>query len=230
MPKKILVVDDEEKIVAIVKAYLEKDGYRVAVAHDGKQALALAKREKPDLVVLDLMLPEVSGWEVLRALRGEAKTPVIMLTARDDDADVIAGLEMGADDYVTKPFNPRELLARIRAVLRRGAGEEKETAPIEVGGLIVDPSRHEVFRDGMPIALTPTEFALLELLARHPGRVYTRLQLLDLTQGDAYEGFERVVDSHVKNLRQKIEPEPGRPRYVLTVFGVGYKMAERFDE
>jgi DNA-binding response OmpR family regulator len=230
MPKeKILVVDDEERIVAIVKAYLERDGYRVVTAFDGRQALELTGREHPDLVILDLMLPELSGWEVLRSLRSTSAVPVLMLTARDEDAEKIVGLEMGADDYVTKPFNPRELLARVRAILRRTAGFARGRTAITTGSLVVDPERHEARRDGVPVPLTPTEFALLEVLARHPGRAFTRLQLLDLVQGESYEGFERALDSHIKNLRQKIEPEPRHPKYILTVFGVGYKFAERPD-
>lgn len=227
---KILVVDDEERIVEIVRGYLEKDGYRVVVARDGRQALDIAKRERPDLVVLDLMLPEVSGWDVCRSLLDDHKIPVIMLTARDDDSDKIAGLELGADDYVTKPFNPRELLARVRAVLRRTKESGQEQRLIIAGELKIDPERHIVLRNGTPLALTPTEFELLRALAVKPGRVFTRLQLLDIVQGEAYEGYERAIDSHIKNLRQKIEPDPRRPQYILTVFGVGYRFAERIDE
>ncbi len=227
---KILVVDDEERIVEIGRAYLEKDGYRVVAARDGRQALDLVSREHPNLVILDLMLPETSGWDVCRSVREIFKIPVIMLTARDDDSDKIAGLELGADDYVTKPFNPRELLARVLAVLRRASDQEQGQPRVTFGALIIDPERHEVYREGQPLALTPTEFELLRALSARPGRVFSRLQLLDLVQGEAFEGYERAIDSHIKNLRQKIEVNPRRPRYVLTVFGVGYKFAEQIDE
>ncbi len=227
--EKILVVDDEERIVNIVRAYFAKEGYRVLSARDGAEALALARREQPDLIILDLMLPQVSGWDVCRELRRDSAVPVIMLTARDDDTDKIVGLELGADDYVTKPFNPKELVARARAVLRRAKPAPAPAKVIAVGDLVIDVERHEVRRAGVPVALTPSEFALLATLAASPGRVFTRLQLLERVQGDAFEGYERAIDSHVKNLRQKIEDDPRRPRYVLTVFGVGYKFAEHVD-
>ena len=226
MTEQVLVVDDEPRIVEIVRAYLEREGFRVITAADGATGLEMARRERPALVVLDLMLPGLSGWEICRTLRAEGGPPIIMLTARDDVTDKIVGLELGADDYVTKPFNARELAARVRAVLRRARGEQAPARAIVVGDLTVDPERHEVRRDGQPIALTPTEFAILEALASQPGRAFSRLQLLERAQGEAYEGYERAIDSHVKNLRQKIEPDPRHPRYVLTVFGVGYKMAD----
>jgi two-component system OmpR family response regulator len=221
--EKILVVDDEKQIVDIVRAYLEKDGYRVVTAYDGRQALEVAARERPALLVLDLMLPEMSGWDVMRSLRQTSDAPVIILTARDDPTDKVVGLELGADDYVVKPFEPKELLARIRAVLRRTRAPEAREI-ITVGDLTVDPGRYEVRLGDRRIDLTPTEFALLQLMARHPGIVYTRLQLLEAIRGDAYEGYERAIDSHIKNLRQKLEPDPGRPRYILTVHGVGYRL------
>ncbi|MCD6358986.1 MAG: response regulator transcription factor, partial [Dehalococcoidia bacterium] len=186
--QKILVVDDEEKIVNIVRAYLEKESYRVNVAFDGRVALDMARRYKPDLVILDLMLPEISGWDVCRTLRGESNVPVIMLTARDEDTDKIVGLEIGADDYVTKPFNPKELVSRVRAVLRRVDKQEKGRAIIEVGGLIIDIEKHQVHRGDEQIELTPIEFDLLSLLAQSQGRVYSRMQILDKLQDDAYEG------------------------------------------
>jgi len=223
--QKILVVDDENRIVDIVKAYLEKDGFAVATAHDGQTALDRIRAEHPDLVVLDLMLPGVSGWDICRTVRRESKIPIIMLTARDDDADKIVGLELGADDYVTKPFNPRELVARVRAVLRRVSDSSEGPHVIKVGNLGIDLDGHEVRRDGRVVQLTRSEFALLEALATRPGRALTRLQLLDNVQGISYEGYERAIDSHIKNLRQKIEDDPHNPRYVLTVFGVGYKFA-----
>ena len=226
MAEQILVVDDEPRIVDIVRVYLAREGYRILTAADGTTALEIARREHPDLVILDLMLPGMSGWDVCRALRAEGGPAIIMLTARDDTTDKVVGLELGADDYVTKPFDPHELVARVRAVLRR---THQPPAPAQVvtrGDLVVDSERHEVRRSGKPVPLTPTEFGILEALASQPGRVFSRLQLLEATQGDAYEGYERSVDSNVKNLRQKIEPDPRNPRYVLTVFGVGYKLAE----
>ena len=221
--KKILVVDDEKKIVDIVKVYLERDGYRVIVAYDGRLALQMARSESPDLIVLDLMLPEVSGWDVCRALRAESNVPIIMLTALDDDSDKIVGLELGADDYVVKPFNPKELVSRVRAVLRRAEGAVVKLKRIELADLSIDLERHEVKRDEKLVELTLTEFELLRVLAEAPGRVYSRMQLLDKVQGSAYEGYERTIDSHIKNLRKKVEPDPERPQYVITVRGVGYK-------
>jgi DNA-binding response OmpR family regulator len=222
---KILVVDDEEKIVRIVKAYLEREGYTVVAAYDGKAALAMARTEAPDLVLLDLMLPEVSGWDVCRTLRAESNVPIIMLTARDEDTDKIVGLELGADDYVTKPFNPRELVARVRAVLRR-AESPQEKRRMVFGDLTVDLDKHEVRHAGRLVELTPTEFELLRVLAEAPGRVYSRMQLLDKVQGYAYEGYERTIDSHIKNLRKKLEADPEKPRYIVTVRGVGYKLGQ----
>jgi DNA-binding response OmpR family regulator len=228
MNKKILVVDDEPRIVDVVQAYLERDGYRVLTAADGKTALNLARRERPALVILDLMLPEMDGLEVCRTLRQESNVPVIMLTARTEETDKLIGLELGADDYVTKPFSPRELVARVRAVLRRAVatGEAAEISTLVHGDLVIDPLRHTVTRAGQPIALTPTEFALLLALAQSPGRVFSRLQLMDRALGESYEGYERTLDAHIKNLRRKLEPDPAHPRYVQTVFGVGYKFAE----
>jgi DNA-binding response OmpR family regulator len=221
--EKILVVDDEAKIVELVRAYLERDGYQVLTAYDGRQALELARRERPDLMVLDLMLPEVDGLEVCRILRRESSLPIIMLTARDEEPDKLVGLELGADDYITKPFSPREVVARVRAVLRRAASPPAEERTV-VGDLVIDPARHEVFCHGQPLSLTPTEFKLLEVLARSPGRVYTRLQLLDLVQGEAYEGYERTIDAHIKNLRDKMGAFAGGGGCrIVTVYGVGYK-------
>ncbi len=222
--EKILVVDDEVKIVRVVRAYLEREGYRVLEAHDGKEALEVARREKPELVVLDLMLPEISGWDVCRTLRQETSIPILMLTARDDDTDKIVGLELGADDYVTKPFNPKELVARVRAILRR-VGRQPVGETILSGDLRIDLQKREVLVGSKEVHLTPTEFDLLKVMAEHPGRVFTRAQLLDTAAGVSFEGYDRAVDSHIKNLRQKIEADPRKPRYVLTVFGVGYKFA-----
>lgn len=226
MAKKILVVDDEKKIVDIVRAYLERDGFRVVMTYDGQAALDAVRRYSPDLVVLDLMLPELSGWEVCRILRKESDIPIIMLTAREEATDKIIGLELGADDYVTKPFDPKELVSRVRAVLRRSQDRVIAAEKLQVADLTIDVERRQVSRGGQVIELTPLEFDLLRVLAKRPGRVFSRMQLLDRVQGDAYEGYERTIDSHIKNLRKKIEPEPERPRYIITVYGVGYKLEE----
>ncbi|MBM2825626.1 MAG: DNA-binding response regulator [Dehalococcoidales bacterium] len=226
---KILVVDDEKKIVEIVKAYMEREGYEVSAAYDGKAALAAAKQQSPDLVILDLMLPQVSGWDVCRALRAESNIPVIMLTARDDVTDKIVGLELGADDYVTKPFDPKELVSRVKAVLRRTTTRSATQPVLKLADLLINLEKRDVRRHGESIELTPMEFDLLATLAKNPGRVFSRMQLLDTVQGVAYEGYERTIDSHIKNLRKKIEPNASRPRYVITVHGVGYKVPETAD-
>ena len=220
---KILVVDDEAKIVKLVRAYLEQAGFTVVVAEDGQTALIQARREKPDLVILDLGLPGIDGLDVARTLRREGDTPIIMLTARVDDTDRIIGLELGADDYVSKPFNPRELVARVRAVLRRTAGSAPPVEILRGGDLVLDVSAHLVTLAGQSLDLTPTEFDLLQVFMQNPGRAFTRLELLDRVQGDAYEGYERTIDAHVKNLRAKLGDDPRHPRYVQTVYGVGYK-------
>jgi DNA-binding response OmpR family regulator len=225
--KKILVVDDEKKIVDIVKAYLEREGYHVAVAYDGESALNLIGKEIPDLVILDLMLPGVSGLDVCRRLRSRSDVPIIMLTARDEVSDRIVGLELGADDYVPKPFDPKELVSRVRALFRRTGGKMTPGVVLTIGDLVIDSEKRTVQRGGNNLDLTATEFELLKALAENPGRVYTRMQLLDLIQGDSFEGYERTVDSHVKNLRKKIEPDPEHPQYILTVYGVGYKLGEQ---
>jgi DNA-binding response OmpR family regulator len=225
--KKILVVDDEKKIVDIVKAYLEKESYQVFVAYDGQNALDMAKIHSPDLIVLDLMLPEVSGWDVCRTLRKNSDVPIIMLTARDEVSDKIVGLELGADDYVTKPFSASELVSRIRAVLRRTENKKESKALINVIDLSINVEKRQVSRSGQAIELTAMEFDLLKAMAENPGRVFSRMQLLDNVQGIAYEGYERTIDSHIKNLRKKIEPDPSTPRYITTIYGVGYKMEEK---
>jgi len=229
--RKILVVDDERKIVELVRLYLEKDGYRVLVAYDGLKGLELARQKRPDLILLDLMLPGMDGLDVCRILQTESEVPIIMLTAKTTDEDKLVGLELGADDYVTKPFNPREVVARVRAVLRRADGESPQ-GPTEMrfADLVIDRRRHEVRMQGEVVNLTPTEFRLLEVLAEEPGRAFTRLELLDRVFGYDFEGFERTVDVHVRNLRKKIELDPKQPTYVQTVYGVGYKFDENLGE
>ena len=231
--RKILVVDDEPKLVRVVREYLEHDGYRVVSAGDGREALERFRQERPDLVVLDVMLPELDGLEVCRRIRRDSAVPIVMLTARAEEVDELIGLELGADDYVAKPFSPRTLLARVRSVLRRAVpAEEYEAggseAPLSVGPLRVDPSRHEATWNGAPLALTPTEFRLLWALARRPGRVFGRLELLERIQGEAYAGYERTVDAHVKNLRKKLAAAGGEAAAssIATVPGVGYRMEE----
>ena len=224
----ILVVDDEPKLVKVVRDYLEHDGYRVVSAGDGREALARFREARPDLVVLDLMLPELDGLEVCRRLRRDSNVPIIMLTARAEEVDELVGLELGADDYVTKPFSPRALLARIRSVLRRASPAEDGEAPLSVGPLRVDPSRHEASWEGAPLALTPTECRLLTAFARRPGRGFERLTLLEAIQGETYAGYARTVDAHVKNLRKKLAAASGdaAASSIATVPGVGYRMEE----
>jgi DNA-binding response OmpR family regulator len=224
MSQKILVVDDEAKIVRLVRSYLEQAGYDVVEAGDGQTALIQARRERPDLVILDLGLPGIDGLEVIRTLRREGDTSIIVLTARIEDTDKIVGLELGADDYITKPFNPREMVARARAVLRRSGGDPPVAEILRAGDLVLDVSGREGTLSGCTLELTPTEFDLLALLLRNPGRVFTRLELLDRLQGDAYEGYERTIDAHIKNLRAKLGEDPRQPRYIKTVFGVGYRL------
>jgi two-component system alkaline phosphatase synthesis response regulator PhoP len=231
----ILVVDDEQRIAHLVRDYLQAAGFQVFTAYDGQTALAQFRHERPDLVVLDLNLPpdrsgrSMDGIDVTRAIRSEAQTPIIMLTARVEETDRIIGLELGADDYVTKPFSPRELVARVRAVLRRTSSVETAAAPLHAGALTIDPERRLAYRDDQALSLTTTEFDLLLVLARNPGRVFSRMELLDRVQGVAYEGYERTIDVHIKNLRKKIEPSPRHPRYILTVYGAGYRFAEDPD-
>ncbi|HRL14511.1 MAG TPA: response regulator transcription factor [Aggregatilineales bacterium] len=232
MAQRILVVDDDRKITRVIQSYLEQAGMIVFVAHDGDSAIHQIKRERPDLIVLDLMLPGKSGWEVIAWLRGDthlAATPVLMLTARVEDADKIHGLELGADDYVTKPFNPLELVARIKAILRRARAELSAPHILESGGLRLDLDGHTLLRDGEPVDLTPTEFALLRTLMQYPNRSFTRDELIEHALGYAYEGMGRTLDSHIKNLRKKIEADPSAPQWIETVFGVGYRFREERD-
>jgi two-component system alkaline phosphatase synthesis response regulator PhoP len=225
----ILVVDDEPGIVQIARDYLDRAGFRVITAYDGTTALHLARSERPHLLVLDLMLPGMDGLDVTRALRLEPTTrklPIIMLTARVEEADRLIGLELGADDYMTKPFSPRELVARVRAVLRRSEDAADPGMIIQFGDLRIDLERRSVRRAGDLLELTATEFDLLAVLAREPGRPFTRAQLVERVYDTAYAGYDRTIDAHIKNVRRKIEPDPQRPRYVLTVYGVGYKFGE----
>jgi two-component system, OmpR family, alkaline phosphatase synthesis response regulator PhoP len=226
MAQTVLVVDDEPRIAAIAADYLRHAGYAVLTAADGVQALQLARARRPDLVVLDLGLPGLGGLEVARALRAETAVPIVMLTARVEESDRLLGLELGADDYITKPFSPRELVARVKAVLRRTDQGGSTGTVLRLADLTLDTARLSVSRGGGAIDLTPTEFQLLATLARHPGRVFTRAQLLDAVRGEAGESFDRAIDAHVKNVRRKLEPDTRNPRYILTVYGVGYKAAE----
>jgi two-component system, OmpR family, alkaline phosphatase synthesis response regulator PhoP len=226
MQELILVVDDEPKVLKLTRDYLEKDGFRVISAADGGAALQMARREKPDLVVLDLMLPGVDGWEVCRALRRETDLPIIMLTARAEESDQLVGLELGADDYITKPFSPRTLVARVRALLRRTQGRMKPPAVVRAGGLEIDLEGHKVQVDGAPVHLTPNEFRLLVALAQHPGQLFSREQLVDHLHGASFDSFDRSIDSHIKNLRRKLEADPAHPRFIETVYGEGYRFME----
>jgi len=223
MARTILVVDDEVRIVKLVRDYLERAGFDVLTACDGATALQLAHRDRPDLIVLDLMLPGVDGLDVCRRLRQGSGVPIIMLTARVEEADRIVGLELGADDYVTKPFSPRELVARVRATLRRVNGELGPATAVRAGDVELDTAALTATVAGEPVDLTPTEFQLLATLVRQPGRIFGREQLLEAIHGVAFDGYDRSVDSHVKNLRRKIEPDPRQPRYIQTVYGVGYR-------
>ena len=227
MNEKILVVDDEPEIVRVLRGYLEQANYTVLTAFSGPEALRRARTEGPDLILLDVMLPGMDGIDVCRTLRQSSDVPIIMLTARVEETDRVLGLELGADDYVTKPFSPREVVARVRAVLRRSGGETAAaTELLSVRDLKLDVGRHTVALDGAPVELTPSEFEILRAMMNAPGRVFSRLQLLEAAQGQAYEGYERTVDTHVKNLRRKIEPDPPNPVYIMTVHGLGYKLRE----
>lgn len=229
MSSQILVVEDEAKIAQIIKAYLEKEGYLVSVAADGEEALKQLHLNPPDLVVLDRMIPKISGDLVCTRIRQEGETPILMLSARSTEDDRVFGLQIGADDYLIKPFSPRELVARVQALLRR-ASRTKTMEPallaFDGGNITIDPVRYEVRLENRLIDLTPTEFRLLLLLATHPGRVFPRERLIEEVMGTEFAGYDRTVDAHIKNLRQKIEPHPKKPRYIQTVFGVGYRFAE----
>jgi DNA-binding response OmpR family regulator len=226
MSQTILVVDDEKKLREMLRVYLQQEGFRVVEAGNGREALFVARDQKPDLVVLDVMMPEMSGQDFIRAFSKESDTPIIFLTARIEDHDKIVGLELGADDYVTKPFNVRELIARIRAVLRRTQKPALEAEVLRASDIVLDRSTFHVDVAGAPVELTRSEFELLAALMASPGRVFSRLDLLDAMSGDAYEGYERTIDVHIRNLRAKIEPDSKRPKYIETVYGMGYRFAK----
>jgi len=225
MPKTILVVDDKASVRTLVREYLTAEGFRVVTAENGQNALYAARQEKPDLVLLDIMMPEMDGYEFVRLYRRESSIPVILLTAKMEESDKVLGLELGADDYITKPFGMKELVARIRAALRRAGAPSAPSVILRVGEIALDKEAHQVTVSGKPVRLTPSEFDLLAALMAAPGRVFSRLDLLEHLQGVAFEGAARTVDVHVRNLRAKIEPDPARPHYIETVFGVGYRFA-----
>ncbi len=225
MSKTVLVVDDKKELRVMVKSYLDEEGFRVVLAADGQEALYVARHEKPDLIILDLMMPNMGGYDFLRTYRREADTPIIILTAKLEEGDKVLGLELGADDFVTKPFSMRELVARVRAVLRRMDRDQADVALLRAGDVALDRRRRQVTVDQRSVDLTPSEFDLLAVFLTTPGRVFTRAELLDRLQGGAYDGYERTIDVHIRNLRTKIEPDPSKPRYVETVYGVGYRFA-----
>jgi DNA-binding response OmpR family regulator len=226
MPQTILIIDDEKRLVSLVQSYRVQEGYRVVTAYNGKDALPVAQKEKPDLIILDIMMPEMNGYDFMRARRKESDTPIIMLTAKVEDDDKIIGLELGADDYVTKPFKPRELMARVRNVLRRAGKSEPKGKTLKAGDITLDRDSREVLIGERAVDLTPSEFDLLAALMSAPGKVFSRLDLLDMIQGVRYEGYERTIDAHVKNLRAKIEADPRKPRYIETMYGVGYRLSK----
>lgn len=225
---KVLVVDDDEKILKVMTAYLEKEGYTVLAAKDGWEAVDKARQLVPDIVLLDVMLPSLDGWGVCKEIRRTSDVPIIMLTARDAETDRIIGLELGADDYVVKPFSPKEVIARMRAIFRRvqpSGRREEEKRLLQVGDVVLHQNSHNASVAGASVELTPTEYKLLELFLAHPGQVFSRLQLIEKVQGYAFDGYERTVDSHIKNLRKKLDASPDEPHYIKTIYGVGYKMA-----
>ncbi len=230
MAAPVLIVEDDHNTAKLIKTYLEREGFTTVIAHDGSQALALAGRHNPLFVILDLMLPEIDGWEVCRRLRATSNVPILMLTARQEEIDRIMGLSLGADDYVVKPFSPRELVARVKAILRRSQpvnGTDREV--LRAAGLLLDPAKHKVILDGRPISLTASEFKLLQILMAAPGRVFSRDELLDRFYRQGETVVDKVIDVHIGKLRQKIEPDPANPRYILTVRGFGYKFTDEGD-
>ena len=230
MPQTIMVVDDETRLVSLVESYLAQEGYHVVTANNGKEALRVAQQDKPDLIILDLMMPEMGGYEFMRVYSREADTPVIILTAKLDENDKVLGLELGADDYVTKPFSPRELAARVRAVLRRLEKQGEGSDILRAEAIYLDRAGRIITVNGQNIDLTPSEFDLLATLMAAPGRVFSRLELLDRLQGSAYEGYERTIDVHIRNLRAKIEADPSSPHYIETAYGAGYRFTPQRRE
>jgi len=226
----VLIVDDDEKLVQLLKTYFDKEGFITYTANDGLVALQEVRQRKPDIMILDLMLPGMDGWDVCRKIRRDNDLPIIMLTARDEESDRLVGLEIGADDYVSKPFSPKEVVARAKVILRRTYREVVQQKLIKAGGLTIDLERHQVLDGNQLVDLTPTEFKLLEVLASNTGKVFSRLQIVEQTQGYTFEGYERTIDAHIKNLRRKLENNPKEPKYILTVYGVGYKFAGDGDE
>ena len=224
-PKSVLIVDDDVKLVELLAVYFQKDGFIVHSAYDGFGALQSVREKHPDILVLDVMLPGMNGWDICRLLRKDSGIPILMLTARDEESDRLVGLEIGADDYVTKPFSPKEVVARVKAILRRTGGTTGKAMQLRLGEVVVDLEQYQVTKGGEPVDLTPTEFKIVELLAGNPGRVFSRLQIVEQTQGYSFEGYERTIDSHIKNLRRKLEDNPREPVYILTVYGVGYRTA-----
>ena len=229
MVKKILVVDDEPQIVKVVKAYLEKAGFQVVTAGSGSTALSVFDNEKPDFMILDLNLPGIDGLEVCQTIRRQSNIPILMLTARVEETDKLIGLEIGADDYVIKPFSPREVVARVRTILRRATPDSTSTNILQAGDLVINLEDHTVLLANRQVDLTPTEFEILVVLAKQPKRVFSRLQIMESAQGSAFEGYERTIDAHIKNIRLKLELNPKKPAYIHTVFGVGYKLEVRID-
>ena len=227
MTKTIMVVDDETRLVSLIESYLSQEGYLVTKAYNGRDALTVARQSKPDLIILDIMMPEMDGYEFMRVHHGECQTPIILLTAKVDDEEKIIGLELGADDYITKPFRPRELVARVRAVLRRAGKTVPSAKSLRASGITLDRESHNVSIGERQIDLTPSEFDLLAALMSAPGKVFSRLDLLDIIQGIRYEGYARTIDIHVKNLRAKIEPDPHAPYYIETVYGIGYRFTRK---
>lgn len=222
----VAIVDDDTKLTKLLQMYFDKEGFATWTAHEGFEAVRLVREKKPDIIILDLMLPGIDGWEICRRVRRDSDVPILMLTARDEETDRLIGLEMGADDYVTKPFSPREVVARAKAILRRyrkPAATKPE--PVKFGNLSIDFDRYEVKKNGELVDITPTEFKILELLTTNPGRVSTRLHMVEFIQEYAFDGYERTIDAHVKNLRRKLEDNPKEPQYIVTVYGVGYKFA-----
>lgn len=221
----VLIVDDDAKLVQLLKTYFDKEGFITYTANDGLDALQAVREKQPDIMILDLMLPGLDGWDVCRRIRRDSDLPILMLTARDEESDRLVGLEIGADDYVSKPFSAKEVVARAKAILRRTRKEVVQPEVIKIDALTIDFARHEVAKTGQPVELTPTEFKLLALLAGNAGNVFSRLQIVEQTQGYTFEGYERTIDAHIKNLRKKLEDNPKEPRYILTVYGIGYKFA-----